>query len=512
MAGHGQTPALWQRVGTVCGVLVGVMLSLGVIGGCAQSAPVGVTAGGQQDIASARQAIQTGEVPDPAAITIEGFISEHAIPIAVPDNAEELYAVASAAWQLDFDAFTPLATIQVGFGSTIDQATFTREPLNVGIVIDRSGSMADVIDDRSGTTKLDAVKIAVDRLLAQLDDNDWVSLTTFTTGASTSVEGVLGTDIAAIKTALDEVVADGGTDLANGLLGGFRAVQRQSEEGRMDRIIVFTDAELTERSESRVQQFLSVMEDFADRGIGATLFGVGESFGNEVAFDISQVRGGNYFFLSDYERIVSVFDEEFDFLVTPVAYDVTMRVDIPFEFDVVDVFGIVAEEPFSHSLELKIPTLFLSGREGGGAVFVRTRAGALVDFETESVLADWSFEYTTRDGEVIAQDSQQVVLPAGVDPSGDHPYYENDATRRGVLLLNTALTLKAVLEDVFSPFGYRYRGSDDQERAVSRVIEFLDYFDALAEGLNDQASSTSRKLSDERTLLEDLLATLQGVQ
>ena len=60
-----------------------------------------------------------------------------------------------------------------------------------------------------------------------------------------------------------------------------------------------------------------------------------------------------------------------------------MRVSVPFEFDVVDVFGIVAQEPFPHSLELTIPTLFLSGREGGGTVFVRTRAGALV---TKTVL------------------------------------------------------------------------------------------------------------------------------
>ena len=44
--------------------------------------------------------------------------------------------------------------------------------------------------------------------------------------------------------------------------------------------------------------------------------------------------------------------------------------------------------------------------------------------------------------------------------------------------------------------------------AVDRLTEFLPYFDELAEGLEDQASSTSRKLSDERALLAQLLDNL----
>ncbi|MCH8967327.1 MAG: hypothetical protein IID43_06580 [Planctomycetes bacterium] len=113
-------------------VLAGVLLTglPCIIWSCATPVGVvgdlGITTGGQQDIASARRTIEGGGVPDPASITVEGFLSEHSIPVEEPEDAGLLYATTSVAWNKDFDAFTPLATIQIGFGTTIDPETSTR--------------------------------------------------------------------------------------------------------------------------------------------------------------------------------------------------------------------------------------------------------------------------------------------------------------------------------------------------------------------------------------------------
>ena len=150
---------------------------------------LGVTTGGQQDIAAARLAIEQGHVPDPASITVEGFLSEHSIEIEQPDDAGLLYTTTSVAWNRDFDTFGgPLATLQIGFGTTIDQATFERPSLNLCLVIDRSGSMGDFLDERSRTSKLDAVMIAIDRLIAQLTGLDQVSIVIFNKRSSTILE------------------------------------------------------------------------------------------------------------------------------------------------------------------------------------------------------------------------------------------------------------------------------------------------------------------------------------
>jgi len=474
---------------------------------------LGVTTGGQQDIASARSSIARGEIPDPASITVEGFLSEHNIPVAEPPDADTLYSTASIAWNKDFDAFTPMATIQIGFGTTIDRDTFRRPPLNLGLVIDRGQSMGDPIDERTGTSKLDAVKVAIDRLLARLDENDRVSVVTFNDQARTPLEGAAGDDIEAVKSAIDDVDARGVTHLVDGLRRGYEIVARNGGGGRADRVILFTDALLDRFNTFLTRPFIGVMEEFAEDEIGATLFGIGRDFGHVIAQDIAQVPGANYFFLSDYERIVSVFDEEFDFLVAPVAYDIKLRVEVPFEFDVVDVYGTGEVAPFPHEIELDIPTLFLTNRHGGSEVFVRTRAGALVEFDRPNLAAQLTVTFTGTDGERRTNPTVEARLPAGLDPDAAESYFESDASRRAVLLLNTALVLRSASEDTFERcLFFCPSASDGVDRAVDRLTEFLPYFDRMAEGLEDRAAPSARALSQERDLVVKLLSNIESLR
>jgi Ca-activated chloride channel family protein len=498
--------------------LVGSGVMGALVTGCAMAAPsdFGVTSGGQQDIAAARQVINGGDIPDPDWITVEGFLSEHSIPVPVPDNAGELYVTAQTSWNADFDAFTPLVTVMVGFGTTIDRDSFQRESLNLGIVIDRSGSMGDLINTRTGTSKLDAVKIAIDRLLSKLTADDRVTVVSFNNGSTLDVADVQGNDIAAVKTAIDGLVPGGGTNLESGMRRAYRAVQERRSVGRSDRLIVFTDAELTVWPVQQRRALLDLMDVYSDLEVGATIFGVGSDIGQDLAYEISQVRGGNYFFLSDYERIVTVFDEEFDFLVTPVAYDVELEVDVPFAFDVADVYGIPVEPPFPHTVPLRVPTLFLSNRAGGGAIFVRVRAGAAVDLAEVTDVAGIGLRYKARGGQVVSAPGATARLPGGLTQAD--PYFDSDASRRGVLLLNTALVLRNacadLMESCFNDWWgtYCYPDSSGIQRAGSRLDEFLPYFDGLAAGLIDRPSETSRSLSAERDLIVRLRANVAALR
>ncbi|MFQ5462873.1 MAG: VWA domain-containing protein [Phycisphaerae bacterium] len=482
-------------------------------GGCVVQAIVGdvlgVTTGGQQDIASARTIIEAGGVPDPDSITVEEFLSEHDIPIEAPPDAGALFATVAAAWNDDFDALTPLATVQIGFGTNVEASAFRRRPLNLGIVIDTGDSMGDEIDTRTGTTKLESVRIAIDGLLAQLTNEDLVSIVRFSTLAETRLEAVPGDDFAAIKAAIETLTPAGGSDLARGMSSAYQAVRRHQSADRADRLIVFTDARFTIRGDRQADELIDVMETFAAMDIGATLFGVGTDIGNETAQRIAQVRGGNYFFLSDFERITTVFDEEFDLLVTPVAFDISLTVDVPFTFDVEGVYGIPADQPFPHMLELSIPTLFLSSPEGSEVMLIQLRAGSLVDFDAENTIASLSLAFTDNSGEDIVLPQLDAVLPAGLDPSTHPRYFETPSVQRGVLLLNTALVLHDASADAFPTFGVLFN-RDDQQTAIDRLTAFLPYFDDLADGLEDATTATSRKLSEERALVEQLLANIFG--
>ena len=489
------------------------------VASCALSLPsasfsldfVGVTTGGAQDIAHARTIIEAGDIPRPEYFPVEGFLSEHAIPLPQVDETRTLYATGTVSWNRDFDEITPLVTLQVGFGTNIDPETFTRQPLNLCLVIDKSGSMDEVIDERTRATKWEAVRIALDRLLSHLTSDDLVSVVTFDKEAHTLLRAVEGDDIAAIKGAIDDISPLGATDLLRGMRRGYDVVADHSDAQRMDRIIVLTDV-LPTSGAFEAEQFIGVMRRRATAGIGATIFGVGADFGQQLAFDISQVRGGNFFFLSDYERIVSVFDEEFDFLVTPVAYDVELEVSIPFEFDVTDVYGVPFDEPLGHVLTIGVPTLFLSAREGGGAILIRLRAGALADFDVANTVASIRLTYELQDGEQADQ-ALALLMPAGLDPAAESSYFETEGSRRAVLLLNTVLVLRQAADDAHpGPYSWSRPSDEDLDRAAARLSEFLPYFDELAEGLAERESENSRSLSQERTLVERLLANVESLR
>lgn len=511
------------RLTCIACTFIGLAMTLIVVAsfsGCA-AAPAfstdgGVTTGGQKDIAAARAAIERGEVPDPDAITVEGFLSEHSIPVELPEDPGLLFMTAATAWNRDFDEFTPLATIQVGFGTTLDLDTFHRSPQNLCLVIDRSASMDEPIDARSGTTKLDAVKVSIDRLLGNLNLNDRVSIVSFATNSRIDLEPVPGNDLAAIKTALDEIEPEGSTNLAAGMRRGYELLEDNPITGRADRLLVFTDASLTESGEEETEAFIAVMENFANRGFGATLFGVGIDFGDDIAYQIAQVPGANYYFLGDYQRIITVFDDEFDFLVSPIAYDVNLTINVPFAFDVVDVYGIpVEEENLPNLIELNLPALFLSTRQGGGAILARMRAGSLVDFDTENTLGTLSLTYRTPEGDSVTHNDVIALLPPGQDMDATESYFQSDSAKRATLLLNTALVLKRASEDTTYEcecsdgfFGDCECNDYDPDRAIARLTEFLPYFDAMATGLEDQVSDASRSLSQERELVVKLLANI----
>jgi len=439
-------------------------------------------------------------------MTVEGLLSEHSIDLGEPAENAPIFMTAAGAWNMPFDAFGPQATLALGFGTTINAENFQRSDLELCLVIDVSGSMQDPISGNGRTSKFNAVRIAVDRLLAQLTPEDRVSVVTFNEQADVRTESAAGNDIAAIKGALDRIVPEGGTDLARGMITGYEVLSDHVTAERPGRLILFTDAVPTVGL-SASDDFLQIMQRYGDEELGTTVLGVGADFGDELAQDIAQVRGGNYFFLGDYDRVVSVFDDEFDFLVSPIAYDVRLTVNIPFELDIESVHGLPGVDINTHVLELEVPTLFLSSNQGGGEIIIRLRAGALVDFDAAVPLADITYSYRNTSGgrreAVLAK-----MLPAGLDAAGQTAYFENDGVQRACLLTDTALVLRESAADSYFGFPYYYGGSTSSAR--QRLTDFLDYFDVLAAGLEDRPTATSRALSEERDVIERFLSLLEG--
>jgi len=398
--------------------------------GCSGSsaASMGATPGGAQDNALAATQIQEGLVPRPEDFTVAGLLAQYDLPLA--DNScdqalciQAAYGVAPVLYQNKGAVF-----VQMGFSSGIDETTFERSPLNLAVVVDRSGSMAG--------QKLTAVKLALSQLVNQLTAQDRLALVLFDDRVDVILPSTPVTNPASIQATIASIAVRGSTDMAAGLQAGIAQVQAHA--GLVsDRVMLFTDADANTGSTQK-SAFVNLATTAAEQGIGLTLFGVGIDLNQDLVLAITQLRGGSYYFLSDPDAIGTIFDSDFAFMVTPLAYDMVFRLEPSSGFAVGAVYGYSSWQAGSTSVDISVPTVFLSRKHGAIIVRMDPTAGAWPTGQPP--LAELSLSYTPTDGSAQVQQSFEAAY-AGTDPLSDSvAYYSENAVRKSIDLVNTALS------------------------------------------------------------------------
>src|SRR5262249_47350232 len=104
--------------------------------------PGNVGVGGAQDFAAFRYALDHHNVPAPNTLDSAGFFAEHynALPAPTCGDLFCLHGLLSVTKDLVHGGTWTL--LQLGMNSPIDPSTVTRPPLDLVVVIDRSGSMS----------------------------------------------------------------------------------------------------------------------------------------------------------------------------------------------------------------------------------------------------------------------------------------------------------------------------------------------------------------------------------
>lgn len=347
----------------------------GVGGSIGTSAPVssgtisagknlGATPGGAQDIGLVRRWIDDGLVPTANNLTVEGLLSEHDLPLEGATCEQFLCVHGALGMMPTLDEGDGTTFVQIGFMSGLRSDTFKRAPLNLVVVVDVSGSMG------SGD-KMVATREALKRLVDQLTEDDRFGIVKFNSTASVVLESTPATDKALLKAAIDQLAAGGSTNIEAGLTMGYEmAAKFLGEQGRNHRVMLFTDA-MPNVGNTEQGGFIQIAQKYADKNIGLTSFGVGIDFRHELILGISQIRGGNYFYLENADKIRKVFDEDFDYLVTPLAYDMKVSLTPGENFEIVAVYGIPNWSKEKQTVTLDVKTVFLSRNKG--AIMLRLK-------------------------------------------------------------------------------------------------------------------------------------------
>ncbi|MBU6335683.1 MAG: VWA domain-containing protein [Chloroflexi bacterium] len=193
-------------------------------------------------------------------------------------------------------------------------------PLNVCLVLDRSGSMQG--------TKLAALKQATAGLLAMLTADDVVSIVLFDETAEVLVPATPARDPAALTQRVAAIVEQGGTAMSTGMAAGLAELERTPDAGRAGRMVLLTDGR-TWGDEDRCRELATAL---STRRVAVTALGLGAEWNEALLDAIADTTGGSSDYIADPAQIGAFFRRAVETAQATVATDA--RLTLRFARDV----------------------------------------------------------------------------------------------------------------------------------------------------------------------------------
>lgn len=208
-------------------------------------------------------------------------------------------------------------------------------PMNLGIVIDRSGSMKG---DRIANA-MNAAVAAVERMR----DGDSVTVVSFDTRADVVVPPTrVGADTrSSIEAAIRSIRLGGDTCISCGLEEGMKQLAFTSLGGdRINRMILLSDG-ATNAGIRDMTGLRSMAGRMHERGVSISTIGVDVDFDEKIMAAIASEANGRHYFVANASGLPAVFSQEFDDLLASVAKEAELTIEL--------APGVEAKELFDRS-------------------------------------------------------------------------------------------------------------------------------------------------------------------
>src|SRR3972149_2936791 len=157
--------------------------------------------------------------------------------------------------------------------------------------------------------KMPYVKQSLKIFLHSLASNDIVSIVIFSTNARVLAPAKKVGDGSWIESAINELRPDASTNLYDGLMLGFREVERNFDVRRNNRVILLTDgiATVGVPDPNRIANDARV---YNDRGIFLSTIGLGRKKNDSLLSTLARQGKGGYHFVDSAQEMGKVFRQE----------------------------------------------------------------------------------------------------------------------------------------------------------------------------------------------------------
>ena len=207
--------------------------------------------------------------------------------------------------------------LKVGLTGFDLEAAAKRAPVNVAIVIDKSGSMQG---DKIRHAR-DAAKQALDRLGA----GDTVSVIAFSDKVEVVVPASSLAEREAVKAAIDRIQAGGSTALFSGVSKGSEELRKNKQSDRVNRIVLLSDG-IANVGPSSPQDLGRLGTALSKEGITVTTLGLGLDYNEDLMVELALRSDGNHAFIKNREELAGIFQREFGDILSVVAQRIEIRI------------------------------------------------------------------------------------------------------------------------------------------------------------------------------------------
>lgn len=203
-----------------------------------------------------------------------------------------------------------------------------RPPLNLSIVLDRSGSMGEDREEKKPYSKIEFAKKAAKMIVDRLTAADAISIVVYDNFINVIQKATPDTGKVSIKTKLDRVNPRGATDLWGGTEAGYKEMRTFYDPGKINRVLLLSDGEANV-GVTDPDVICRKVRAYLDSGYSISTFGVGLDYNERLMTQMAINGSGNYYFIDSAARTTALFEQEWRSMVQIVAQNATLSITIP---------------------------------------------------------------------------------------------------------------------------------------------------------------------------------------
>lgn len=205
-----------------------------------------------------------------------------------------------------------------------------RVPLNIALVIDKSGSMQG--------QKLEDAKNSAILFVERLSPDDIVSVVTYSSSVQVLIPATKVSDRESLIRRIRQIQSDGNTALFAGVSKGAAEVRKFAEENRINRIILLSDG-LANVGPSTPGELGQLGRSLMKEGMSVSTMGIGYGYNEDLMARLAYNSDGNHLFVEDSEQLAQVFEQELNELFGIHAKSIRLTIRCSDDLKILRILG-----------------------------------------------------------------------------------------------------------------------------------------------------------------------------